>query len=898
MISKREIWKYNASGVPLETSWKNANFDDGSWPSGQAILGFGEGYIQTKLPTGFITYYFRKSFALSDPPANLARLTLLANYDDGFVAYLNGQEVVRRAMPSGTISDNTLASSHEGGSYESIDLTAHLSKLVIGANVLAVEVHQNSATNSDLVMDLELNYQQAVCVVRGPYLQSGSSTQMVVRWRTDVPTNSRVRYSANPDNLWRIAEDLTVTTEHEVRLSGLASSTKYYYSVGSTNGSLASGLDYYFITAPAAGRVKRTRVWVLGDAGTSDANQKAVRDAYYNFTGATHTDLWVMLGDNAYDSGTDREYQAAVFDIYPTMLRKSVLWPAFGNHDGQSASSPTQTGVFYNIFTLPSQGEAGGLASGTEAYYSFNFSNIHFICLNSEDIPRATTGAMLTWLQQDLTANKKHWTVAFWHHPPYSKGSHDSDTESRMIEMRQRALPLLENGGVDMVLTGHSHSYERSFLLDRHYDASTTLTSDMILDAGNGRPNGDGPYTKLKSGPAPHKGTVYVVAGSSGKTSGGTLDHPAMYLSLNVLGSMVLDFNSDRVDAKFLDRAGNPQDYFTIRKGVAAPSSLTATAVTTSQIDLAWVDNSYNENGFKIERKISQSGTTGAYTMIATVGANVRSYSNTGLTAATTYYYRIQAYNSGGNSLYSNEANATTPIHPNLAFNKPATASSTNDSYLPGKAVDENTDTYWRSGSVGENTAVWWRVDLGAAKTISRVVVNWQSSYYAKEYEIQVSNDDVNYAAVYTNNSGNGGVDEAKFSPTSGRYVRIYMTAKNESSARIKEIEVYAGAAASAKATAENVNAAFIPDAVTLAQNYPNPFNPTTTISYSLPAGMNVTLKVVNTVGQEVTTLANGYHERGVYRVTFEAQHLPSGVYFAILRAAESTKVIRMLFMK
>jgi len=184
----------------------------------------------------------------------------------------------------------------------------------------------------------------------------------------------------------------------------------------------------------------------LGDAGTANADQIAVREAYYNFTGATPTDLWVMLGDNAYGSGTDNEYQAAVFAMYPTMLRKSVLWPAFGNHDSKSAASAPPAGVFYDIFTLPAQGEAGGAASGTEAYFSFDFANIHFICLNSEDIPRATTGEMLTWLKQDLTANTKPWTIAFWHHPPYSKGSHDSDIETALIEMRENALPILENG--------------------------------------------------------------------------------------------------------------------------------------------------------------------------------------------------------------------------------------------------------------------------------------------------------------------------------------------------------------------------------------------------------------------------------------------------------------------
>ena len=85
-----------------------------------------------------------------------------------------------------------------------------------------------------------------------------------------------------------------------------------------------------------------------------------------------------MLGDNAYFSGTDQEYQAAVFDTYPTILRNTFLWSTRGNHE---VNEP----VYYGAFTLPTAGEGGGLASGTEAYYSFDYGNIHFI-------------AILTWL--------------------------------------------------------------------------------------------------------------------------------------------------------------------------------------------------------------------------------------------------------------------------------------------------------------------------------------------------------------------------------------------------------------------------------------------------------------------------------------------------------------------
>ncbi|MFQ5454664.1 MAG: fibronectin type III domain-containing protein [Nitrospirota bacterium] len=95
---------------------------------------------------------------------------------------------------------------------------------------------------------------------------------------------------------------------------------------------------------------------------------------------------------------------------------------------------------------------------------------------------------------------------------------------------------------------------------------------------------------------------------------------------------------------------------------VNPPSALSAAAISGSQIDLVWTDNSNNEDGFRIERK---TGVSGIYAEITTVGPGLTSYSDTGLSAGTTYYYRVRAYNISGNSIYSNEANAmTTPPPP------------------------------------------------------------------------------------------------------------------------------------------------------------------------------------------------------------------------------------------
>ena len=133
--------------------------------------------------------------------------------------------------------------------------------------------------------------------------------------------------------------------------------------------------------------------------------------------------------------------------------------------------------------------------------------------------------------------------------------------------MRENVLPILDAHGVDLTLSGHSHSYERSFLLDGHYGESSTLLPSMVLDGGDGRVLGDGPYEKAALGGTPYSGIVHAVAGSSGQIGGGSLDHPAMFVSLNVLGSMVLDVEGNRLDAVFLDGTGAIRDSFAIVKG-------------------------------------------------------------------------------------------------------------------------------------------------------------------------------------------------------------------------------------------------------------------------------------------------------------------------------------------
>lgn len=675
LVPTGATWRYLDNGSDQGTAWRAVSFNDSTWSSGPAQLGYGDGDEATTLGFGpdannkFITSYFRRAFNVTNASL-FSGLTLRLLRDDGAIVYLNGVEVWRTNMPTGSVGHLTTASVAIAGADETtfVQTTLSSSLLVNGANVLAIELHQSGGTSSDISFDLQLiGSDNSASVTRGPYLQLGTPTSSVVRWRTNVATNSRVSVGTTQGNLSTNFDDPSLTTEHEVVVTSLAPATKYFYSVGSTSQSLAGNdASHYFVTSPVAGSSIATRIWVLGDSGTANADAQAVRNAYLTFNGSTHTNLWLMLGDNAYQNGTDSEYQAAVFDMYPTMLRQSVLWPTLGNHDTAASSNPPASLPYFAMFTLPTNAQAGGIASGTEKYYSFDYANIHFICLDSMTSDRSANGPMATWLRADLASTTRRWTIAFWHHPPYSKGSHNSDTESNLVQMREAFLPILEEGGVDLVLTGHSHSYERSYLIDGHYGLSSTFTNAMKKDGGSGRADGSGAYNKPTLGPGPREGAVYAVAGSSGQISGGTLNHPAMFISLNNLGSMVLDINGNTLDAKFLRENGAIVDYFRIVKGTvapvvpAAPSNLVATTFSSSQINLTWTDNANNENGFKIEQ--STDGT--AFTQIAAVGSNATSFSVTGLTASTTYHYRVASFNDAGNSEYSNTANATTSPAP------------------------------------------------------------------------------------------------------------------------------------------------------------------------------------------------------------------------------------------
>jgi hypothetical protein len=255
-VAPGSTWKYLDNGSNQGTAWRALGFDDSAWKSGAAKLGYGDGDEATVVSFGssstgkFITTYFRKTFSVADPAA-VAELAMRLLRDDGAVVYLNDIEVYRNNMPAGTIGHTTRASSPIGGADEKVWLSALLNPalLVAGNNVIAVEIHQDSPSSSDISFDLELTAKTgsvptpvAPAAPTNLAAQAVAATQINLSW-TDNSTNETgfvIERSTTGTGGWvEIATKSADATTH-FDASGLSPGTQYFYRVRAVNGVGAS----------------------------------------------------------------------------------------------------------------------------------------------------------------------------------------------------------------------------------------------------------------------------------------------------------------------------------------------------------------------------------------------------------------------------------------------------------------------------------------------------------------------------------------------------------------------------------------------------------------------------------------------------------------------------------
>ena len=240
IVNDGSSWKYLDNGSNQGTAWRAVNFNDTSWASGNAELGYGDGGEQTVLSFGpnsnnkYRTTYFRKSFNVNNASQYQA-LRVRLRRDDGAIVYLNGNEIVRSNMPSGTVNYDDFAAGVVGGGEEStfFDFEIDADDLVTGNNVLAVEVHQANAGSSDISFDLELQGGVLNAANNVYYTLDGSDP----RAAGDAINNSAVLFDGSP-----FAIDTTRTIKARVFENGewsALSTATYLVDVPATTGNLA-----------------------------------------------------------------------------------------------------------------------------------------------------------------------------------------------------------------------------------------------------------------------------------------------------------------------------------------------------------------------------------------------------------------------------------------------------------------------------------------------------------------------------------------------------------------------------------------------------------------------------------------------------------------------------------
>ena len=196
-----------------------------------------------------------------------------------------------------------------------------------------------------------------------------------------------------------------------------------------------------FRTAPGPDSTEPVRFIAFGDSGGGGSYQNAVRDQMFTVP----FDFVIHTGDIAYDHGTLGDLESQFFKVYANITRSFAVFPVPGNHDYETGGAAP----YRQSFVLPDNGGP----DANEGWYSFDWGNIHFAALDSEKhLPEQAA-----WLDADLAASDKPWKVVITHRPPYSSGEHGSDSGAR-----KHFVPVIEKHGVQLVLNGHEHDYERT----------------------------------------------------------------------------------------------------------------------------------------------------------------------------------------------------------------------------------------------------------------------------------------------------------------------------------------------------------------------------------------------------------------------------------------------------
>ena len=472
LLSAGSSWKYLDNGSDQGTDWIATTFNDDSWASGNAELGYGDGDEATVVSFGpsasnvYVTTYFRKTFSIADL-SSFINYTLKVKRDDGVAVYVNGIDVYRNNLAVGATS-STFASataSDDGGTWQTTVLA--LGTFNIGDNTIAVEIHQRTASSSDISFNLELIGNTSPPI---------TTNTKHIRWGT---TNNPLQ------GLTITWSNLTTASTDQIKWGYTTA-----YEMGTTNASSRNGYSaavnkFFSFTFPGTLTANTTIYYSLYDSisatwgsqktyttapplNSSSFTFAAVGDSRSNVgvweTIATlvnnRNPAFVVFNGDITNAGNNNNEWNDWFDYGDNLISKELILHAQGNHDVASSN------YYLNIFDLPNNN-----TTGTELYYSVDYGEAIFISLNSED---PENPAQASWLHNTLLTNaSKKWKIISFHAPFYTVGPHAGEMDAYWTTW----FKDFDDYGVDLILTGHDHLYERFKPINRNVSTSVPVAN-------------------------------------------------------------------------------------------------------------------------------------------------------------------------------------------------------------------------------------------------------------------------------------------------------------------------------------------------------------------------------------------------------------------------------------
>jgi len=324
---------------------------------------------------------------------------------------------------------------------------------------------------------------------------------MTVTWNTTASTSAEVQLGTATGSYTKTVKAKSIQANaglgyiHEVELTGLTPSTKYYYIAGSTSDGFTAEASFTTGPVPSASCGSMKFAFLADNRpdpifGGGDNWPQIMGQA------ANHKPAFMLNGGDLVIDG-DKIDQWLKLLGWTTAVAKSIpFMPAMGNHDTGPGAGDNAN--YNQIFALPRS--TGTKGSNTEDYYYFTYGNAIFVALNTENykagsIPFADQAA---WLDAVFTANPKKWKFVYFHKPVYTTGtvvSHPPNEENQNAAF----VPVFDKHHVDVVFQSHNHWYER-------FEPSACATK--------GTPGSANPCSVGAANFA--QGTVYIVSGGAG----------------------------------------------------------------------------------------------------------------------------------------------------------------------------------------------------------------------------------------------------------------------------------------------------------------------------------------------------------------------------------------------